>query len=317
MGFRKLALLFASAALSTAALAAPPQSERSFVINGHSFTSQAAFILAGKRCGAPVFDAERTAEIDRYIAANRGASGQKGKPGGGGGTPPPPAVTGGTIDVYVHVLRADNGSGDVSDAEIGNQLDVLNNAFASTGWGFRLVTTTRTDNSAWAAMQPGSTAERDAKNALRQGSADDLNMYIANIGGGLLGWATFPSDYAARPALDGVVVLTGSLPGGNAAPYNQGDTATHEVGHWMGLYHTFQGGCARNATSGGDLVADTAAERSPAYGCPVGRDSCGSLPGVDPIFNFMDYTDDACMNTFSPGQDERMDSAFSAYRYQK
>ncbi len=226
------------------------------------------------------------------------------------------AVTGGTIPVYWHVINKGSGisNGDIPDSQITASINVLNAAYGSWGWTFNLVSTDRTTNATWYTMGYGTSAESQAKAALRQGGKNALNIYSANLGGGLLGWATFPSSYNSQPTQDGVVILYSSVPGGTAAPYNEGDTLTHEAGHWMGLYHTFQGGCARNATSGGDLVADTPAEKSAAYGCPVGRNSCTNLAGNDPITNFMDYTDDNCMNTFSAGQDARMDAQFTAYR---
>lgn len=221
------------------------------------------------------------------------------------------------IPVYFHVIRATDGSGDLTDAAIGAQLNVLNAAFAGSGFSFTLAATTRTSNDTWYTAEPGTQAEKQMKTALRQGGSNALNIYSNNMGGGLLGWATFPSSYASKPLMDGVVILYSSLPGGTAAPYNLGDTATHEVGHWMGLYHTFQGGCAAPRKKGsGDFVGDTPAEKSPAFGCPAGRDSCTGVkfPGLDPIENFMDYTDDACMDRFTPGQITRMNEQWAAYR---
>lgn len=222
-------------------------------------------------------------------------------------------VTGGTINVYFHVINKGTGiaNGDVPSSQITSQINVLNAAYGQWGWSFNLVATTRTTNATWYTAGYGSSAESQMKNALRQGTADDLNIYSNNMGGGLLGWATFPSSYNSQPKMDGVVLLYSSLPGGSAVPYNLGDTGTHEVGHWMGLYHTFQGGC----NGSGDSVSDTPAERSPAYGCPSGRDTCRNKAGLDPTTNFMDYTDDACMDRFSAGQDGRMDSMFTTYRY--
>jgi hypothetical protein len=225
-----------------------------------------------------------------------------------------------TINVYFHVIRNSAGTaGNLTTAQLDNQLKVLNDSYsgltggANTPFRFVRAGVTYTNNSTWFTCTNGTAAESAMKNALHQGGAADLNFYTNNMGGGLLGWATFPSSYASAPSMDGVVILYTSLPGGSAAPYNLGDTATHEVGHWVGLYHTFQGGCAKSST-GGDGVADTPAESSPAYGCPSGRNSCPSIAGLDPIENFMDYSDDSCMYRFTSGQSARADAQCLTYR---
>jgi hypothetical protein len=215
----------------------------------------------------------------------------------------------GTIYVAVHVIYYTDGQvevGRLTMSEINDQIDVLNDAYDNLT--FELGSVDFTDNQAWFNMTSGSNAEYQAKSTLQADPYEFLNLYTTS-GGGLLGWATFPWSLDANPELDGVVVAYDSFPGGSP-PYDEGDTATHEVGHWCGLYHTFQGGCKPP----NDRVSDTPAERSPTYGCPSQRNTCPIQPGNDPIENFMDYTDDPCMFQFTGGQYDRMAEQLTTYR---
>jgi hypothetical protein len=134
------------------------------------------------------------------------------------------------IDVYWHMIRSSSGGGLVTDQQISDSIAVINAAFEAAGFYFNLKETKQVSNDAWFTAEPGTPAESDMKADLRQGNEATLNIYSSNPGGGLLGWATFPSWYENEPMDDGVVVLFTSVPGGSAAPYNEGDTLTHEVG---------------------------------------------------------------------------------------
>ncbi len=233
-----------------------------------------------------------------------------------------------TIPVVFHMIGGDAFTAAETarwNTMIDAQMKVLNDSFsgltgpgaADTPFRFVLQKTTWTVNAEWYTVVPGKGGvERDMKQALYEGDARTLDIYAANIGGGLLGWAYFPKGYNnGRDFIDGVVILDESMPGGvypdTGKPwkYGEGDTLTHEVGHWMMLEHTFAHGCGAS----GDYVADTPKEAVPQFDCPVGADTC-KAPGLDPIRNFMDYTQDSCMNEFTPGQVERMNDAWLAFR---
>jgi hypothetical protein len=118
-----------------------------------------------------------------------------------------------------------------------DQIDVLNDAYAPD-FHFNVIVTTEIVKDEWFKMKKLKAGEIAMKNALRVGGEDAFNIYIARPRG--LGWSTFPQNYKDKPELDGIIILDQTVPGGNASPYNLGDTLTHEVGHWLGLYHTFQ-----------------------------------------------------------------------------
>ena len=219
-----------------------------------------------------------------------------------------------TIETWVHVIRADLtvAGGNIPRRWINDQITVLNDSYsgatggADTGFAFELAGVTRTTNADWFHMHSQG-QDRKMKEALKVGGLDTLNIYTVDHRT-LLGYAWLAQDAEKVGDLDGVVVHYQSLPGGNFEIYSEGDTATHEVGHWLDLFHTFDGGCNR-----GDQVDDTAPEASPAFFCPEGRDTCAG-DGLDPITNFMDYTQDNCMFEFTDGQAVRMQQAWAAFR---
>ena len=226
-----------------------------------------------------------------------------------------------TVPTYFHVVlpaaEASNGTAaeDRLRSLVTAQVDVLNNSYAggsltsgsaATPFQYSLEGVDFSYNDAWYTVVPGN-VEKEMKAATRVGGKGTLNVWTANIGDGLLGWATFPTKKLSTD--DGVVILDESMPGGTAGKYAEGDTLTHEVGHWLALYHTFQGGCRGQ----GDQVADTPAEAQAQFDCPTGADTC-TAPGVDPIHNFMDYTQDSCMYQFTAGQAARMSDAWNQYR---
>jgi hypothetical protein len=224
-----------------------------------------------------------------------------------------------TVPTYVHVITPDGVIGNVSDRKIREQITVLDLTFAgfyggvATGFDFELVGTTRTVNADWFTTGPGTAAEHEMKQTLRQGGDNALNLYLTTAAG-YLGWAYLPSVLDTSQAyLDGVVIDWETLPKVSetyAGRFDLGYTATHEAGHWLNLLHTFDGACGPT----GDLVDDTPAEVKPTSGCPEGKDSCRGQPGLDPIHNYMDYSDDPCYTEFTAGQATRMQDAWAFWR---
>ena len=241
-----------------------------------------------------------------------------------------------TIPVVVHVVY-NTATQNVSDAQILSQIDVLNKDFRklNTDWSntplafqalvadceveFCLAKQDPNGNPSTGIVRKSTTVTsfgtNDAVKKNAQGGDDAwnaskyLNLWVCNLSGGVLGYAQFPGGPAAT---DGVVIThTGfGTTGTAAAPFNKGRTATHEVGHWLNLYHIW--GDDGAGCSGSDLVGDTPNQADENYGCPsFPAVSCSNGPNGDMFMNYMDYTDDACMFMFSAGQKARMDALFA------
>ncbi|MGS2647329.1 zinc metalloprotease [Streptosporangium sp. LJ11] len=230
--------------------------------------------------------------------------------GGRRGSSPLPRLLAITVPTWVHVIT--DGRLGAPDVAVRAQIATLNAAYsgrfggADTGIRFRLDGVTRTANAAW--FREPVTHERAIKR-VRRGGPETLNLYLAQLGELVLGYSTYPHGYGKEPGLDGVVVDWRSLPGGAMRSFDRGYTGVHEIGHWLGLLHTFEKGC----DPPGDGVADTEPEGQPTEGCPLIKDTCKG-GGPDPIHNFMDYSDDRCMSGFTPGQAARMQEMWAVYR---
>ena len=221
-----------------------------------------------------------------------------------------------TVPVIWHVVT-DGAAGNVTDAQILDQVNVLNRAFrggeggAATGFTFTLAGITRTNNAVWYKSQSAG-AEHEMKRALKQGGDNTLNVYSTS-GGSYLGYAYLPEiTDTAQAYLDGILIDWRTMPGVSTdyeGVSDEGDTLTHEAGHWLNLEHTFFGQCNKS----GDFVADTPPQKFASSGCPEGNDTCPA-PGLDPIHNYMDYSDDSCITEFTPGQVQRMRDSWLFWR---
>lgn len=209
-----------------------------------------------------------------------------------------------SVAVVFHILHY-NGTGDIPDAQCQRQVDVLNDDYQGTGISFTLAGVTRHNNKHW---------HNDRReNQYKSQTGWDRDLYLnvwVNTASGYLGYAYLPAS-SAGSVYDGVVLNYQACGGRDegSPPYDQGRSLVHEVGHYFGLLHTFDGGCCNSYTCG-DLIMDTNAESGPFYYCGP-RTTCGT---PDPTTNFMDYSEDLCMYEFTPEQENRMSCSIVNYR---
>jgi hypothetical protein len=243
-----------------------------------------------------------------------------------------------TIPVVVHVVHRTKEE-NISDAQVRSQIKVLNDDFRAKNadtkkvpdvWKslvidsniqFELAKTDPDGKSTNGITRTATTVPSfgpdDGVKKKRSGGVPPwptdryLNIWVCNLGEGLLGYAQFPGGPAAT---DGVVILYTAFgtSGTAAAPFNKGRTATHEVGHYLNLRHIWGD---RNDCSGNDFVADTPAARESNSGKPkFPHVTCNNGPSGDMFMNYMDYVDDDAMFMFTSGQVARMNAALAGPR---
>lgn len=238
------------------------------------------------------------------------------------------------IPVVVHVIH-NGGTENISDAQIESQITVLNEDFrkitGTSGDGngvdteieFCLAKKTPDGKCTNGIVRIQSTLSNhqtyqraQLKNLSYWDNSRYLNMYVVktiNGSSGILGYASYPGG---PPAEDGTVIRHDYFGRIGTAAASLGRTTSHEIGHWFGLYHTFNGGCGADTCADGDYVCDTPPAINPNYGCPTINSCSNDFPNVDDqVQNYMDYSDDPCKSMFTAGQKARMHASLVSMRY--
>ncbi|OAA55081.1 metalloprotease 1 [Cordyceps fumosorosea ARSEF 2679] len=210
------------------------------------------------------------------------------------------------IPTYIHVVSSSKSEsdGNIPDSTVNAAISSMNDGYSGSGFQFSVQKITRTVNADWSNNKNLETM----KSKLRQGDFRTLNIYIVpklvtSDGVGLNGQCTFPFRSPKNVPQDGCIVRTGA--------YSNEQTTPHEVGHWLGLYHTFQGETdTKSCDTTNDYVDDTPAMKM-TRGCDTDSDTCPG-GGKDPVTNFMSYN--SCRTVFTSGQHDRMNSMYNKYR---
>ncbi len=289
----------AGLATSVAKVGAFAADDGAISVGGANYPNRKAFIQTGRRCGTPLpslYDIRRTQRVRQALRSNNVDFNTKT-----------------IIPVHFHIIH-DGQRGNVPDQQIQAQVDLLNQVYGPMLLEFRVADVGRHLNPRWFKVGISTPEEASMKAELGRDTTSSLNVYTGDLPDGLLGWATFPWYLWAYPVMDGVVINQASFPNENVrSPFNLGMTAVHEIGHWCGLFHTFQGGCE----DPGDEISDTAYEQQSAAGCPLRQlSSCPGETRYNPVENYMDYSDDSCMKEFTPLQVQRVKDMVGYYRYQ-